>query len=270
MFVKSPTRNRWWLFAGVFVMLALFFIAPDLMAEEAADAGDDAPIDASKSLLDKIVAGGWFMLPIGLLSVATITLYVFNALQTTKGKFVPKALQHQILQLMSEVRVRSAIETAAANPSFFGRMMATALPNVDATDPETLGRESVEDAIADFTVRETGSYMTWITYLSVIAQMAPMMGLMGTVWGMVGAFEVLGVGKADPSDLAAKISVALMTTLGGLVVALPSIFGYYLYKNRLNSMVKEAHKSAADAIDAAIATVNADQQLAKVPEGLAE
>lgn len=268
MLLKKPTRTRWWLIAGIIAITAIFITAPELVAQEAAEGAEEEIPE--RSLLDKIIAGGGFMIPIGLLSVATITLYVFNALQTTKGKFVPKMLQAQILQLMGEVRVRSAIETAAANPSFFGRMMATALPNVDATDPETLGREAVEDAIADFTVRETSGYMTWITYLSVIAQMAPMMGLMGTVWGMVGAFEVLGVGKADPSDLAGKISVALMTTLGGLVVALPSIFGYYLYKNRLNAMVKEAHKSAGDAIDAAIATVNADQQLAKVPEGLAE
>jgi len=238
------------------------------MAQEGGDVAAEAQ---ERSLWDKILAGGGFMIPIGILSVAMITLYVFNSLQLAKGKFTPKRLVNEIYQLMSSVHVRSAIETAAAHPSFYGRMMATALPHVDATDPSTLGRESVEDAIAEFTVRETSSPMMWVQYLSVIAQMAPMMGLMGTVWGMVGAFETLGIGKgAEPAKLAADISVALMTTLGGLVVALPSIFGYYLYKNQLSARIKEAHKAASDSLDVAIEAVNAEQQLAKVPEGLAE
>ncbi|MEO0444942.1 MAG: MotA/TolQ/ExbB proton channel family protein [Verrucomicrobiota bacterium] len=242
------------------------FLGPELFAEEAAAEGDE-----SRSLLDKIIAGGGFMIPIGILSIASITLYVFNALQLSKGKFLPKRLASDIYGLMQSVHVRSAIDTAAQHSSFYGRMMATALPHVDATDYETLGREKVEDSIAEFTVRETSGQMVWVQYLSVVAQMAPMMGLMGTVWGMVGAFEALGTSKgAEPAKLASQISIALMTTLGGLVIALPSIFGYYLFKNALAARIREVHQAASDAIDAAIAAVNADAQLAKVPEGLAD
>ena len=261
-FVKPQSFHR--LLPAILVTSAFFF-APDLMAQEA-EAGAKGT-----SLLDKILAGGGFMIPIGILSVGTITLYVFNGLQLMKSKWVPKNLEQQIMDLMTQVRVRSAVEAAASSSSFAGRMLATSLPHVDATNPETLGRESVEDAIAEFTARESAGQMVWVQYLSVIAQMAPMMGLMGTVWGMVSAFETLGDAKgSDPAALAADISVALMTTLGGLVVALPSIFGYYLYKNQLNSNIKAAHALAADAMDAALNTVNAEQQMAKVPEGLAE
>ncbi|MEM0970633.1 MAG: hypothetical protein AAGJ31_14855, partial [Verrucomicrobiota bacterium] len=63
------------------------FLGPELFAEEAAAEGDE-----SRSLLDKIIAGGGFMIPIGILSIASITLYVFNALQLSKGKFLPKRL----------------------------------------------------------------------------------------------------------------------------------------------------------------------------------
>jgi len=259
-----------WMVFGL-LLTAAFLVAPDLMAQDgaAAPAEDTAP--ATKSVLDTLISGGPWMIPIGVLSIGTITLYVFNALQLMKGRWVPKTLSHQILDLMSQVRVRSTIEVSAASPSFLGRMMATALPNVDATDPESLGREGVEDAIGEFTTRETSGQLVWIQYLSVIAQLAPMMGLLGTVVGMVGAFETLGTGKgSDPSKLAGDISVALLTTLGGLVVAMPSIFGYYFFRNKLNANIKDAHKLASDAMDAAIATVNAEQQMAKVPEGLAE
>lgn len=223
-----------------------------------------------KSFLDKLIAGGGWMIPIGVLSLSSLGLFFYNALQLKKDRFLPKRLASEVHDLMSAVRVRSAIDTAAASSSFYGRMMAAALPHIDATNTETLGREAVEDSIAEFTVRETAGTMMWITYFSVIAQMAPMMGLLGTVWGMVEAFETLGIGKgAEPAKLASAISVALITTLGGLLVALPSILGYHIYKNQLNARIREVHKAASDAVDAALGAVNAEVQMARVPEGLA-
>ena len=144
-------------------------------------------------------------------------------------------------------------------------------PLVDATDPESLGRRQVEDAIADFSMRENSRYMSWIGYFSVIAQGAPMLGLFGTVAGMVLAFDTMGLsGGSDPGALAGNISLALMTTAGGLVVAIPSIFLFYAYKNRFNALVHETQEIAIAGLDAAIATVNVDQALAKVPEGISE
>src|SRR5690606_36645043 len=107
-------------------------------------------------------------------------------------------------------RVRSAIELAASHPSYLGRMVAYSFPNIDATRPEDLGRDQIEDAMADFTVNENRKIMTWVNYISVIAQASPMLGLTGTVIGMVSAFGTLQTsGAADPSQLAGDISVAL-------------------------------------------------------------
>lgn len=267
---KSSNRTSWWQIGLCLLVVALTFTAPELMAQDdAADA--PAAEEEPGTYLDTIKKGGLAMIPLGLLSVGVVTLFVFNMLQMMGGKFVPGVLRMQVLDLMSQVRVRSAIETAAASPSFLGRMLASSLPNVDATDPETLGREHVEDAIADFTTRETSSYMTWIQYFSVIAQAAPMVGLLGTVSGMIKAFATLGIGGgANASALAGNISEALITTASGLVIAIPSLFFYYLFRNWLSNNIGKAHKAAGDAMDAALATVNAEQQMAKVPEGLAE
>lgn len=251
---------------GVLVLFAV--LAPDLAAQ---DAAEGAPVEEKKTLMDKIVDAGAFMIPIGILSVLMITLAVFNALQLSKKKFVPPVLKDEVLANMADVRVRSAIDAAAQDPSYFGRMVATAYPLVDATDPETLGRGKVEDSIADFSVRENSRYMSWIGYFSVIAQAAPMIGLFGTVAGMILAFDTMGLsGGANPSELAGNISLALMTTAGGLVVAIPSIFCFYIFKNMFNKLVGEAQEAATEGIELAIATVNADQQLAKVPEGISE
>lgn len=257
--------KRFLLALGITVLFVV--LAPDAWAQEA---GETAA-EEQKTLMDKIIDAGYFMLPIGVLSVLMITLAVFNTLQLSKKKFSPPDLRDEILANMQDVRVRSAIDVSAQDPSYLGRLTATAYPLVDATDPETLGRNKVEDAIADFSVRENSRYMSWIGYFSVIAQAAPMIGLFGTVAGMILAFDTMGLsGGADPSQLAGNISLALMTTAGGLVVAIPSIFCFYIFKNRFNKLVGEAQEAATEGLELAVATVNADQQLAKVPEGISE
>ena len=272
--LKKYSLNRSHLVWIIFGILAAAVIAmPDVFAQEAGAAGDgggDAP-QSSKTLWDSIIGGGWAMYPLGLLSVGLITLTVYNAMQLTAKKFVPPELKASVLDKMAEVRVRSAIEASADSSSYVGRLLATSLPNVDATDTENLGKDKVDDAVADFTVRENPSFMSWIGYFSVIAQAAPMVGLLGTVSGMIKAFDTLGVsGGSDPAAMAAAIGEALMTTATGLVVALPCIFLFFFFKNKFNRLVADSHQTVDDAMALAMATVHGDQQLAKVPEGIAE
>jgi biopolymer transport protein ExbB len=170
---------------------------------------------------------------------------------------------------MTNCRVRSAIELASSHPSYLGRLVAYSFPNIDATQPDTLGRDQIEDAMADFTNNETRKAMTWINYISVIAQASPMLGLLGTVIGMVSAFGTLQTsGAADPSALAGDISVALLTTLWGLINAIPCIIAFYMLKNKYNDLVADSIHIAEEMINAAIATVNADTLYAKIPEGI--
>lgn len=270
--LKSFSRSKFFWIASAVFLLALA-VGPDLLAQDAADAAvdEEAVAKAPTTLWTLILAGGWAMIPLGILSVTMITLMVYNFMQLTKGKFLPEPLRQSVLANMADVRVRSAIEASADSASFYGRMMANSLPHVDATEPETLGREHVEDAIADFTSKEIPGYMSWVGYFSVIAQASPMIGLLGTVSGMIKAFQTLGIsGGSDPAELAANISEALVTTASGLVVAIPCLFCFYFFKNKLNAMVAQSHDASREALDVAIATVNADQQLAKVPEGIAE
>lgn len=265
--MKSPLRsNLTWLSIGLVVCLTL--VSPELFAQ---DAPAEGAAPESKTLWDMVLLGGWAMWPLGLFSVAMITLFVYNQMQLTRKKFVPPILKQSLLANMGEVKVRSAIEEAAESPSYLGRLFATSLPHVDATESETLGRNHVEDAAADFIVKENSSYMAWIGYFSIISQAAPMVGLLGTVSGMIKAFETLGIsGGSDPAELAKNISEALITTAAGLIVAIPCLFFFYYFKNTFAKLVSDAEDTLAASLDAAVATVNADQQLAKVPEGIME
>ena len=232
----------------------------------------DAEAVGSPSMLQQyVIAGGWPMILIGMLILALIGLCVFNFMNLSRAKFCPDDLKAGLMDHMMNCRVRSAIELGASSPSYLGRMMAYALPNVDARRPEDLGRDYVEDAIADFTINENRKSMTLINYISLIAQTAPMMGLFGTVLGMVAAFATLssGDGSTDPGLLAGDISVALLTTLWGLVTAIPSLTAYFFFKNKLNNLVAECHHTAEELLNASIQTVNGDAHLAKIPEGVA-
>jgi biopolymer transport protein ExbB len=226
----------------------------------------------SKTMLDQwVIDGGPTMFFIGAAVVAFIALAVYNFMALTKAKYCPDDLKAALMDHMVNCRVRSAIELAASHPSYLGRMVAYSFPNIDATRPEDLGRDQVEDAMADFTVNENRKTMTWINYISVCAQASPMLGLLGTVLGMVSAFATLQVsGGADPSQLAGDISVALLTTLWGLINAIPCIVVFYILKNRLSNLVADSVHSCEELLNAAIATVNADTLYAKIPEGIAE
>lgn len=241
---------------------ALLVTTPMLMAQ-------DAP--KTKTLLQKwVIDGGWTMGFIGAAVVAFIALCVFNFINLTKPKFCPEDLKAALMDHMVNCRVRSAIELAASHPSFLGRMMAYSLPNIDATRPEDLGRDQIEDAMADFTTNETRKLMTPLNYISLCAQVSPMLGLFGTVLGMVDAFGILAItGSADPALLAGSISVALLTTLWGLINAIPCLIAYYFFKNRLNNLIADCHHAAEDMINASLQTVNAEAYLAKIPEGIA-
>ncbi len=97
-----------------------------------------------------------------------------------------------------------------------------------------------------------------------------MLGLLGTVIGMVQAFGILAEsGQANPTQLASSISVALLTTMWGLITAIPSLLAYFFFKAKLNNLIAECHHTAEDLINASLQTINQDAYLAKSPEGIA-
>ena len=115
------------------VLMAAF--STSAFAQDAAAAGPQ-----EKTMLDKwIIAGGWTMIPIMLVEAFIVFLVIYNMVALKKDKFCPEDLKVTLLQLMAECRIRSAIEVAAGSPTYLGRLVAYALPNVDATRPEDLG-----------------------------------------------------------------------------------------------------------------------------------
>ena len=123
--------------------------------------------------------------------------------------------------------------------------------------------------MAEFAATEMRPYQKWVGYFSVLAQVCPMLGLFGTVVGMVGAFATLSItGGAEPAALAGDISVALLTTWGGLIVAIPCLALFYWFRNRLNDLIAETVNAGTELVDACIHAVHGEAKAARIPEGL--
>ena len=245
--------------------MAAMFMMPAAFAQEAAEGGS-----APKTLLDKwVIDGGWTMIPLVVLLAAAIFLLVLCLMSLTKDKFCPEDLRSQLLALMSECRVQSAIQLATQSPTYLGRLVAYALPNIDANRTDDLGKDSIEDAIADFTANERPQTMKFVDILALIGSLAPSIGLFGTVQGMVGAFAILAEsGQADPTQLASSISVALLTTFWGLIISIIAIPAFFFLKKHAQSLEADCVNTIAEMVNTSINVINAEAQLARIPEGL--
>ena len=87
--------------------------------------------------------------------------------------------------------------------------------------------------------------MTWINYLNVFATIAPMVGLFGTVSGMIAAFNKLKAGESEPADLAGGIGEAMITTAGGLIVGIPAMFFFFFFRTKLMGIMAELQRSSS-------------------------
>ncbi len=248
--------------------IAMMTLSTSAFAQEAA-AGATGE---EKSALDKwVIEGGWTMIPLVILFFLTIWLVVYCVLALKKDKFCPDDLRAQLVALMGECRVQSAIQLATTSPTYLGRLVAYALPNVDANRPESLGKEDVQDAMADFSTNERPHTMKFVDMLALCGTIAPSIGLFGTVQGMVEAFAVLAAtGQADPTELAGSISVALLTTFWGLIISIIAVPSFFFLKKAAQAREAECINTLEEMMNTSINLINAEAQLARIPEGLGD
>tara|TARA_R110002096_G_scaffold316010_20_gene510466 strand:+ start:3197 stop:4066 length:870 start_codon:yes stop_codon:yes gene_type:complete len=237
----------------------LFVSAPALAQDDFSLPGDEEPVlssqavkdaeaasAADRNLLDMLKEGGWAMWPLGLMSIAIITLAIFLITDLTKSKFTPEPLVAQLSTAMANGDVVQGMELASNNSSCLGRVMNGALEYTAKRGYHVLDGDTVYDLMADASQISNRGRAKTINYLSVISQAAPMVGLLGTVSGMIKAFATLSSGgMGDPGKLAGNISEALMTTATGLVVALPAIFLYFAFRDKLADGVSQTEIEAS-------------------------
>ncbi|MBX7157037.1 MAG: MotA/TolQ/ExbB proton channel family protein [Verrucomicrobiae bacterium] len=188
--------------------------------------------------------GGPVMYLLALASIFTIALVVEGFFLLRFKKLCPPEQIQNSKTLILQNRFQELWNQCQEHPSYLSALLKAALSRLGR------GHDVVEHATQMAALRQATLLKSRISYLSAIGVVTPMIGLTGTVIGMIKAFAVLGsAGIADPGALSARIAEVLTATAGGLVIAIPAFIFFYLLKNRLITVLTLADATINDLID---------------------
>jgi biopolymer transport protein ExbB len=202
--------------------------------------------DSGNASLGKIIMGGgvigWVII---LLSIVSLALAIEHFVTIRRDKLVPPELIDEIEALFEEEEYQEALELCESEPNFLTNILSAGLPKINA------GFDAMEKAMDEVAEQEAIKLHQKVGWLSLIGNIAPMMGLFGTVYGMIMAFnEITRLGQAvQPKDLSSGISTALITTLFGLFVAMPSLFFFFVFRNKVIKVSLEIGAIADDLVE---------------------
>lgn len=233
-------------------ILAMAFTAQFAFAQAAdAPAGDspakpDQPKVVEKSLADMWRAGGWTMYPLGFFGIFGTTLIVYNFIVIRKKKFLNPDGVKQVEKYINALQIQEAVDYCEKNPSPITNIIGSGLARADVRG---IDADEVSTAMEEASAAEFADPYVMINYLSVIASLAPMLGLYGTVSGMVKAFNTIATeGAGSASKLADNISEALITTAAGMIVGIPAMFFFFFFKNKYGAIISGASSIIGDLV----------------------
>jgi biopolymer transport protein ExbB len=241
--------RAWWSTLLVIVLVVFFlFIATGPGGVHSARAADD---DASSdkvgeepNLLDHIIssAGIVFGPLLLIVSIALVTLIVLLAMDLRMSVSIPPDFVEDFTDTVNKRQFKQAFDMARNETSFLGRVLTAGMGRLQ------YGIEDARDAAVNMTDSVKAGKETLLSYLASIGTLGPMIGLVGTVYGMIKSFMVLAVpGKeAKPHELADGISHALVVTLLGIGLSVPAIFFHNFFRNRLTRIAFDSNSLADD------------------------
>lgn len=196
-------------------------------------------------MVEIVKSGGWLMAPIILCGIITMGIILERFWTLRQKRVVPEDLTAKVWGWVKRDTLDQRQIQALHQGSPLGQILAAGLINRDRE--RSVMKESIEDT-GRHVVHELERYLDT---LSTIAAISPLLGLLGTVFGMIRAFvAITAEGVGNPMVLAGGIAEALITTAAGLSVAIPAMIGYRYYRNRVDSLVVEMEKEAIKLVEA--------------------
>lgn len=195
-------------------------------------------------MFEMVKAGGLLMLPIILFSIAAMAIIGERFWTLNRKKILPESLVKDIVTWSQKNELSAERIRALRNGSPLGRILASGL--INSNQSRDVMKESIE---------ETGRHVThdlqrFLNTLGTIAAVSPLLGLLGTVLGMITVFSVItDVGVGSPGELAGGISQALITTAAGIAVAIPSLIFYRYFRGKIDELVIEMEQEALKLVD---------------------
>jgi len=196
-------------------------------------------------MVDIVKAGGWLMAPIILCGIIAIGIILERYWTLQQKRVVPEDLTSKVWGWVKKDALDQKQIQTLYQGSALGQILAAGLINRDRE--RSIMKDSIQDT-GRHVVHELGRYLD---ALGTVAAITPLLGLLGTVIGMVKVFAAITThGVGDPTVLAGGIAEALITTAAGLTVAIPSLIGYRYFRARVDALVVDMEKEAIKLIEA--------------------
>ncbi len=196
-------------------------------------------------MFEIIASGGWLMVPIVLCSIAVIGISFERYWTLNPSKIVPKHQLGQVWSWIQSNELDSDKLKALRRSSPLGRILAAGLSN------SRHGRDVMKDSIQEAASQVVHDLERFLGALGTIAAIAPLLGLLGTVIGMIKVFTALNLeGAGNAAVLAGGISEALVTTAAGLCVAIPAMMAHRFFVRRVDTLVVTMEQEAVKLVDA--------------------
>ena len=195
--------------------------------------------DQGINILSLLMRGGWFMIPLVALSFVVLAIGFERLISLRRGRIFPDRFVRQLSRLASSpggLEPRAAYDVCQKNPSVAANVFKSLLVKVGRPQSE------LENAVSETSQRQTTRMLQLVSWLSLAAAIAPLIGLLGTVWGITQAFydtTQLVAGQNRAEALAEGIYTALVTTMCGLIIAIPSAVLAHYFENRVVSMMNQ-------------------------------
>lgn len=215
-----------------------FLIGPLAAAEEV----------STKSALDLYREGGPVMHLVALCSVAAVALVVYCGVSFRRGRLLPPPVVSSLNDLLSSRNLQQAYAFCKQHSSPLTHALASALIKANF-ERDMYNKTAMENSLADDCFREETKMMVTVGYLNTLAVLAPMIGLLGTVFGMIRSFSSLAAGHAEAPELAKGIGEALVATAGGLLLAIPAMFFYFYFRGMVSANMAEVHAALSHMLD---------------------
>lgn len=186
------------------------------------------------------------MYPLGACSIIMFFLIFYSWKETAEKKFFVWKQVENSLSTLEKGNTKDGLSHLATSDTLLNRTITPALKKIHkgAGKSENLFIENLE--------AEENNLGQWVNYLNVVASVAPMIGLLGTVSGMISAFQTIGRGgMGRPELLAGDIGEALITTATGLMIGIPAMIAYFVLRNRLNLTMIATAQLGTELIEAA-------------------
>lgn len=228
-------RSRKSLIAGIvaFVLLVLTFAPLVLSADKLEKYIPDASgAEEGMTLWQIILSGGWIMVLLAALSVAALSLVIYYFMTLKPETLLPEDFMKDAFTLVEDKKYEDAKKLCRQNDNLVSEVLMAGL-----------SREGMEKIVIKETMQEKGRRSVdglWqkLSYLGDVAAISPMVGLLGTVLGMIQAFNVIAfqTGAVKPILLASGISKAMVTTAAGLIIAIPSMLFYTYFRGKVQDV----------------------------------